>query len=618
VTNPLSTTLRRAAGAVAAALRLAPLEVAIALGLAGAAMAAIHDDGGDEWFPRVAAAAALSYPLVLALSAAAIRGAVSAAVRWGGSLAVLAAAGLYAAFVLDPDQGAEALRLLCLVGVSLCALALVPRLWRQGDGRDRRRLWRFNAALLVRAATSLLYGGALMASLAGALAAVNGLFELDLPGELFGDLAAAIFLALVPTLVAGGLDDLTAEPPAEEGTPLLVRVLGRWLYALVVVLYVAILVVYCLKVVATGDLPKNLLSPLVLFAGFFGLVGAVYLDPVHGDGENRFVSGVARGFPAVLLLLVPVAVWAVRVRLGEHGWTEFRYLRMAALLSLALLGVLGTLRLVRGRPPLLAAVPLTLGVAALLSSVGPWSAQAVSLRDQRGRLERALHDAGLGRRGLPVVLSDSVPEGAPVIPAATYDRLHGAIIYLADSHGPAGLAGLITAPDTLASWEVAQRLPVVRGCDAEEYMVGGGAITMDLDESRGIDVPAGALHVFQDLHRGGRQTRGSLEATLDSLGRLAVRDTAAGWAASVDLAPLAVQHAARRSDCDPRGPVRTPARAERALAAGDARRTLTDASGETRGTLVLRRVTVVSGMRDSAGRRPYEVGGTSFVVVLAP
>jgi hypothetical protein len=551
--------------------------------LAICAMVAIHQGVDGDWFPHVAVAVGLAFPVVLALSAAATRNAVSAPIRWGGSAAVLAAAGLYGALMFDDERNAEFLRFASLLAAGACALALTPRLWRAGDGLDRRRLWRFNVVLLVRTVTSVLYGGALMASLAGAVAAVSSLFELDLPGELYGDLAAAIFLALVPALVAGGIGDATEEPRDTQGANPAVRILGRWLYALVVVVYMAILLAYGAKVAITGDLPENLLSLIVIFAGGFGFIGAAYLDPVHGDGETRYVSLVARAFPAALLVLVPLASWALWVRFDEYGWTEPRYLRFAALLALLVLGALGTLRLVRGRPPLLAAVPLTLGAVALLAAVGPWSAQSVSRRDQRARLEAELRGAGLLRGGAPVALVDSVTDAMPEVPAERYDRIGNLVQYLVNNHGRSTLDGMVTgATDTQTGWEVSRRIPLRRGCGDGSGRDRTGMSVMGADETVGMRMPAGTLYDFSSVRLDGTESRGGVTATIDTLGALQLRDTA-GWSAAVPLDPLAQRHLAPAADC---GVADRPRR----LTAEEGRLPVVDAAGRTRGLVVIRRL----------------------------
>ena len=196
--------------------------------------------------------------------------------------------------------------------------------------------WAFAWRLALRIVGISLYAVALYAVLAGAVGATISLFELRQPEHLYTDLMGAVFFCFASWILVGGIHRLSAPRPAwvPEG----VSRLGRWLYAPVLVIYLAVLYAYAVKVVATGELPKNLVSPLVIAAGMIGLLGAVLLEPVHDDDEHRGVSLLVRALPALLLPLVPLALWALGARLGEYGWTEFRYVRLAAVLAIGVLG----------------------------------------------------------------------------------------------------------------------------------------------------------------------------------------------------------------------------------------------------------------------------------------
>jgi cytochrome bd-type quinol oxidase subunit 2 len=383
VPNPLTRTLRAYAADARAAFRSAPVEVALGVLLAVTLSVQVRSKPfSEEDWQRVAASVALAFPLVFALSVLAARGVIGAAARWAGTAAVLAACAAFGWLGLHPEREADGWRWLLLAGAAVLLLAVTPALpWRE---RDRRRSWAFAWRVAVRGLGIGLYSVALFGVLAGAVEAVLSLFELRKPAHLYTDLAGAVFFAFAPWIFVGGIHRLSAPPPA--GVPEGVSRLGRWMYVPVLVIYLAVLYAYAVKVLATGELPKNLVSPLVIAAGLIGLLGAVFLEPVHGDDEHRGVSLLVRAVPVLLLPLVPLALWALGARLGEYGWTEFRYVRMAAVAAIGVLGVIGTVRLVRRRRPMQGTVPAVFAAALLLSALGPWSAPAVSRRDQTARL----------------------------------------------------------------------------------------------------------------------------------------------------------------------------------------------------------------------------------------
>jgi hypothetical protein len=447
--------LRAYAADARAAVAAAPVEVALGVLLAAALSASFRSDAfAEDGMARLAASVALAFPVVLAVSAAAARGVLSPAARWGATAAALALAGLYGAVGFDPERSAAGWRWAALAASAVLLLlgsAALP--WRR---RDPAAVWAFAARLLTRTAGIVLYAGALFLLLAGAVAAVVSLFELSPPRHLYGDLAGWIFFALAPLILVGGLRRLVAPP--EPGVPPAVALLGRWLYAPAVVVYLAILYAYGLKIAVTGELPRNLLSPLVIAAALIGLLGGALLHPVHADAAHRSLSRLVRAVPALVLPLVPLALWGLLARLREYGWTEFRYLRLALVVALGCLALAGTVRLLRRRPPLLAAIPLGLAAVLALSALGPWSAMAVSRRDQSARLRTALAAAGV----------DPARSAADttVVDDETYARIDAPARYLRQAHGPEALLAVVPGlPRAEAEqWDVGHAMGLRRAC----------------------------------------------------------------------------------------------------------------------------------------------------------
>jgi hypothetical protein len=566
--NPLTRTLHAYAADARAAFRSAPVEVALGLLLAAGLSAQARDGAfGAPEFQRLAASVVLAFPLVFALSVLASRGVVSAAARWAGTAAVLVAAAGFGWLGLHPEHEADWWRWVLLAAASVLLLGMTPSLpWRD---RTRRETWSFAWRLAVRMIGIALYSVALYGVLAGAVQAVVSLFELRRPEHLFVDLAGAVFFAFAPWILVGGIHRLTA--PAPAGVPEGVSRLGRWLYAPVLVIYLAVLYAYAVKVLATGELPKNLVSPLVIAAGVLGLLGALFLEPVHDDEEHRGVSLLARGIPALLLPLVPLAGWALAARLGEYGWTEFRYVRLVAVGVIGVLAVLGTLRLVRGRPPLFATVPAVIVAALLLSAIGPWSAPSLSRRDQTERLRAELRRANIDPRRLP--LADTV-----TVDSAAYERIVSGARYLLTQHGIRALQAVIpTLPDTVQStWYVEERLGLraacrARGVDVSELAWGAG-------------VPGIAAGTMAELRvREGEDTllvaRERLRVRIVE-NRLRVEGT--GWSAEADLAGLRARMEETAQAC---ANLRARGAAEHGPA--DALLVLRDAAGAARGQVVV-------------------------------
>ena len=588
MTSPLTRTLRAYAADARGAFASAPVEVALGVLLAAALSVEVRSKGFTEQeFARLAASVALALPLVFALSVLRARGVVSAAVRWAGTITILAACAAFGA-ALHHDRSAQWWRWALLAAAAVMLLVLTAALPRRG--RDRRQEWAFAWRVAVRLVGVGLYSVALFGMLAGAVAAVVSLFDLSKPDHLYTDLAGAVFFAFAPWIFVGGIHRLSA--PAPDGVPEPVSRLGRWLYAPVVVVYLLVLYAYAARVLVTGELPRNLVSPLVIAAGLIGLVGAVLLEPVHADEEHRGLSMLVRAVPALLLPLVPLAAWALMARLGEYGWTEFRYVRLAAVFAIGVLAVLGTVRLVRRRPPLLTAVPAVFAAVLLLSALGPWSAPAVSRRDQTVRLRAAFREARVDPRRLP---RDTV-----TVDSALYARINSGAAYLVEAHGTRALRNVVPSlPDsTRGTWRIAEHLGLRGGCRPTRPVFAVVAWDGGVAGVAGGTVQQVSLHGADSIAV--RMGGATLRLWLQGEG---VGVDAGGWRASADLAPL------RRTlqaglECEPEG--------RATFTAADALLPLRDASGAVRGQLLVTSM----GLAPEPGAPPPAAPGLGSVDAL--
>jgi len=217
-------------------------------------------------------------------------------------------------------------------------------------------------------------------------------------------------------VVTGGfvlvyVDRLIAEDRAAGRVPELWRRLATAIGAPFVTVMLAILAAYELSAVAHGDLPHNLLSPLIMAAGFVGFVSTLIISSVLADappaapltpaiqhGWTRpWTIRLTRAFPLVLCALLPMACWALWRRVDEHGLTPFRVVRAHGLACLVVLSLAGTVRWFRGRPPLAWEVPAAILAFALGAAFGPLSATELSIASQARALGALLDRAGVGR-----------------------------------------------------------------------------------------------------------------------------------------------------------------------------------------------------------------------------
>ncbi len=259
-----------------------------------------------------------------------------------------------------------------------------------------------SSGLLLGAA--LIATGVLVASLEG-LFGMHRLFGMKLEdawldgvGLIAGMIALGYLHRLLPGEAQGRVPELWRRLIARVAAPFLVAMLG-------------ILVAYEAWVIVRGELPVNMVSPLIVAAGAIGFASTLVIESLVASRRERTLSPadphpwtgagpvrLSRAFAAVLLALLPLAMWALWVRIDQHGLTPMRVSRLYALGCLGLLALWGTARWIRRRGPLTWQIPALTAIAALLGAVGPLSAVNLSLDSQADRLSAALDRAGVSPR----------------------------------------------------------------------------------------------------------------------------------------------------------------------------------------------------------------------------
>lgn len=429
MTTTLTGRARRYLTDAALAFERAPVEVAVLLFLAATFSWAVETPGGQSfrtWFEVLFAG--------IIVFTGAWTGTVlftarrwSAGRRWTVTLAAAVVALLTSRVLPGFEHMAEAWRGLMIAAAGGLWLLAVPAFAPIG-GTATDRVRAVDGRIVLRTLGALLYAGALFAGLALALAAVDNLFELDLEGKIYAHVFGWLFVALAPWIVIGGIDDYLR--PLEEGSAVagVVHRMAAYLVPPLLALYCIILYAYAIRIGVTGEVPKNLVSPMVIAAGVLGALALFLFEPRPDRASGyRYL----RFAPPLFAPLAALGVTAILMRYGQYGWTEFRLIRLLVLATLGGLTVAGTVQFARGRRYALHAVPLVMAVTLVLGAVGPWSVVATSRRDQQARLDDALREAA-GGEALPLAEPRSVP-------AEQYDAIRGAAAYLIVNHGPAAL-----------------------------------------------------------------------------------------------------------------------------------------------------------------------------------
>lgn len=414
-------------------VRRAPVEVIATLCIALTFSWALElGDSAMQSWAEVAVACALLIAVAWTGTLLHALGTWDAPRRWVFTIGGAFVIAIYALAVQDFQYTAEHWRAVLLVAAAVLWLIALPAFARR-DGSLVERMRRVDGRILLRMIGALLYGAALFAGLALALRAIDVLFELSLDGEIYGHVWAWIFFVLVPWIVLGGIEDYVRPLEQTNVVAGVAQRIALFLVPPLLALYYLILYAYVVRIFVTGEIPKNLVSPMVLAAAGLGALALLLFDPRPAGG------GIARWLrlaPPLFLPLAPLGAWALLVRIDQYGWTEFRVIRLLALGALAGLAVAATVQLVRRRPFALHLAPLSLAALLLLGAIGPWSALALSRRSQHARLVSALERVDVPPQDSTYAATRTDTAAAPrIIDGELYEQIRSSAQYLAGHFG---------------------------------------------------------------------------------------------------------------------------------------------------------------------------------------
>lgn len=575
----------------ASALARTPLEVILGV-IAWIALAAyIEDERRWDYWLRIIPTTLIALPLVFAASTLHETGSIGRTARWLISGVAIAAAAAYGFLIFDPALEAEGWRAATLVTASILALLSTPLLATSFGGDRRERTHRFTIRLAARTIGVELYVVALFLGLSAATAAVNGLFTLDLPGRVYAHIAALVFVLMPPWAVAAGLPALIA-PPVPWGDQVLrnLRRLGLFLLAPLIALYLLIVYAHAIRIFVTGEVPSNLISPVILGAGALTLIATILLEPLYSSDERQGLTRFFRVIPVFLLPLCALALWAVMVRVGEHGWTEFRYLRTLAIVLLGVFSAAGILRLIRGERPPLASIPVVAGVALILAAVGPLSAPAVSFRSQTARLAAVI----------PPAAERSTKERLP-IDHERYAEVYSRAMYLRSHFGGDALEPFLPA-DAAGPVERHSDLGAVLGVSLEPSDSLPRIINARLPESVGVEgVRGGTIYHVEYPHGFTPPGSPAPETRIDIAGTTITITPPDGPTLTADLAG-AIEEMVITADTTAGVPVNHARTrfSEIALSQSTALHTLAGRDGQPRGQLILENINLHVSPGDTA------------------
>jgi hypothetical protein len=287
-----------------------------------------------------------------------------------------------------PDEEADFFIRFGLLAAGLVLLVMILPYLKKGE---QNGFWQYNKTLFFRLFVTAIFSIVLFAGLAIALAALDKLFDISVPGRRYGELwvlAAGLFAPWF--FLAGVPEDLEGLDKREE-YPKGLKIFAQYVLLSLVIVYLLILYAYLLKILIQWSWPKGWVSSLIIGFSATSILSLLLMHPVRGRSENAWIRAAGKWLYIVLIPLIVVLFLAVTERIGDYGITESRY----AGIALGIWLVAQVLYFLFSKSK---SIKFTIGSLCLLAftvSFGPWGMLSVSERSQVGRLHRLLTKDGV-------------------------------------------------------------------------------------------------------------------------------------------------------------------------------------------------------------------------------
>lgn len=266
------------------------------------------------------------------------------------------------------------------------SLALLTTFITFSKKKENLGFWNFNFKLIERFIASGIYSGALFAGLSVALFSIDHLLEIKVPERLYADLWIFIVGIFNTVFFLADVPQNYEELEKESYYPKYLKFFSQYILLPIVVIYMAILYLYGLKIIINWDLPTGGVSNLILVCSGIGIGSFLALYPLQEKSENIWIKSFSKYFYIMLLPLIAMLFVAASRRISDYGITEPRYFLFVIDFWL----LVTSLYFIFSKIKNIAIIPISLAILSFLTSVGPWSAYSVSYSSQMTRLERIL------------------------------------------------------------------------------------------------------------------------------------------------------------------------------------------------------------------------------------
>jgi hypothetical protein len=279
-------------------------------------------------------------------------------------------------FIIDPSTREADYTRFFLLSLALHLLVAFAAFTGKGQLQG---FWQFNRSLFLRFLLSVQFGVVLFLGIAAAIGATNFLFNFHFEWDTYAILWAWIAGMFTTIVFLAGVPVETRLLDDDQSYPKGLKIFTQYVLIPLATVYVIILLAYEIKILIEWNLPKGLVSNLILGYAVFGILSLLLVYPIREHDENKWLKTFARSFYFLLIPLLFLLFVAVGARVFKYGITESRYFLILLACWLLFISVYFLLF----KKQNIKLIPVSLSILTLLAIYGPQSAFSVSMYSQR-------------------------------------------------------------------------------------------------------------------------------------------------------------------------------------------------------------------------------------------
>ena len=239
-------------------------------------------------------------------------------------------------------------------------------------------------SLINKFAITFLFSAALHLGISASIFTVDNLFELSINNKIYIDLFISIvglfsinyFLSIIPAI---------SKKYDIKNYPVVFKKLFFYIGVPLILIYLAILYLYFVRILSLTVFPINMVSHLVMWYGFINTIVLFFIYRVKS--QNKYISKFYKYFPYLMIVPLGMLFLAIGRRIYNFGFTPERY--FVLILGIWITFSMGIIALVKKRKQIL--ILISAFILLLISIYGPVNSFYISKLSQEKRFEYYLN-----------------------------------------------------------------------------------------------------------------------------------------------------------------------------------------------------------------------------------